>query len=136
MASLTQKKSGIGIEGYIAILAILSISAHLILRYFIPDLQAYSLYPLYINLAVGGGILVYDLVRKLVTFQFGSDLLAGLSIVTAILLEEYLAGSLVVLMLAGGETLENYAIKTASRMLEVLAKRAPTTAHRKKKERH
>jgi len=73
-----------------------------------------------------------DLVYKLVTFQFGSDLLAGLSIVTAIFLEEYLAGSLVVLMLSGGETLENYAIRTASRMLEVLAKRAPTTAHRKK----
>jgi heavy metal translocating P-type ATPase len=55
-----------------------------------------------------------------------------MSIVTAILLEEYLAGSLVVLMLSGGETLENYAIRTASRMLEVLAKRAPTIAHRKK----
>ena len=66
------------------------------------------------------------------TFKFGSDLLAGMSIVTAILLEEYLAGSLVVLMLSGGETLENYAIRTASRMLEVLAKRAPTIAHRKK----
>lgn len=55
-----------------------------------------------------------------------------MSIVTAILLEEYLAGSLVVLMLSGGETLESYAVKTASRMLEVLAKRALTTAHRKK----
>ncbi len=106
---------------------------HLVLRYLIPDFQAYSLYPLYITLAVGGGILVFDLVCKLVTFKFGSDLLAGMSIVTAILLEEYLAGSLVVLMLSGGETLENYAIRTASKMLEVLAKRAPTTAHRQKK---
>ncbi|PJD96353.1 MAG: cadmium-translocating P-type ATPase [Parachlamydia sp.] len=91
----------------------------------------YSLYPLYITLALGGGILVLGLIRKLMSFQFGSDLLAGLSIITAILLGEYLAGSLVVLMLSGGETLENYAIRTASRMLEVLAKRAPITAHRK-----
>ena len=97
MFSLAQKKEGksriLGIEAYIAILAIISITMHLILRYLIPDLQRYSLYPLYITLALGGGILVFDLVRKLVTFKFGSDLLAGMSIVTAILLEEYLAGS-------------------------------------------
>lgn len=132
MLSSAQKKDGIGIEGYIAILAIISIVAHLVVRYLLPAFQTYSLYPLYITLAVGGGILVFDLLCKLVSFNFGSDLLAGMSIVTAILLGEYLAGSLVVLMLSGGETLENYAIKTASKMLEVLAKRAPTTAHRKK----
>lgn len=123
-----------GIEGCIAILAIISIIIHLALQYLVPDFQAYSLYPLYLTLALGGGILVFDLMRKLVAFKFGSDLLAGMSIVTAILLEEYLAGSLVVLMLSGGQTLENYAIRSASRMLEVLAKRAPTTAHRKKSE--
>lgn len=136
MHSVAQKKKTkapvLGVEGYIAILAIISIAMHLILRYLIPDLQAYSLYPLYLTLALGGGILVLDLIGKLVTFQFGSDLLAGMSIITAILLQEYLAGSLVVLMLSGGQTLESYAIKTASRMLEVLAKRAPTIAHRKK----
>lgn len=135
MFSIAQKKEGesrvLGIEAYIAILAIISITMHLVLQYLIPDLQRYSLYPLYITLTLGGGILVFDLIRKLVTFKFGSDLLAGMSIITAILLEEYLAGSLVVLMLSGGETLESYAVKTASRMLEVLAKRAPTTAHRK-----
>jgi cation transport ATPase len=135
MLSIAQKKGDIipifGIEGYIAILAIISITIHLVLQY-IPDFQSYSLYPLYLTLALGGGVLVFDLIRKLVTFKFGSDLLAGMSIITAILLEEYLAGSLVVLMLSGGETLENYAIRTASRMLEVLAKRASTIAHRKK----
>lgn len=98
----------------------------------IPDLQNYSLYPLLITITIGGGLLVFDLVRKLFTFEFGSDLLAGLSIVTSILLGEYLAGSLVVLMLSGGQTLETYAIRTASRMLEVLAKRAPTLAHLQK----
>jgi len=134
MVSLAVKKNGIGIEGYIAILAIVSITVHIILEYLVPSGQAYSLYPLYLTLAVGGTILVADLVLKLAAFQFGSDLLAGISIVTAILLGEYLAGSLVVLMLSGGQTLENYAIRTASKMLEVLAKRAPTTAHRKKKE--
>lgn len=121
-----------GIEGYIALLAIVSIAIHLVLRFVFPILEPYSLYPLYITLGLGGGILVFDLVRKLFKFEFGSDLLAGISIVTAVLLQEYLAGSLVVLMLSGGETLEKYAVRTASKMLEVLAKRAPTKAHRKK----
>jgi heavy metal translocating P-type ATPase len=138
MLSIEEKKgkriSVFGIEGYIAILAIISITIHLIFQYVIPNFQSYSIYPLYLTLALGGGILVFDLVGKLVAFKFGSDLLAGMSIVTAILLEEYLAGSLVVLMLSGGATLENYAIRTASRMLEVLAKRTPTMAHRKKNE--
>lgn len=136
MPSTAKKKENripiFGIEGYIAVLAIISITIYLLLQYIIPHFQSYALYPLYLTLALGGGILVFDLVRKLFAFQFGSDLLAGLSIVTAILLGEYLAGSLVVLMLSGGETLENYAIRSASRMLEVLAKRAPTAAHRKK----
>lgn len=108
--------------GYIAILAIMGIALYLLLG---------SPYPLYLVLGVGGGILVFDLLRKLCAFEFGSDLLAGMSIITAILLGEYLAGSLVVLMLSGGNTLENFAIRTASKMLEVLAKRAPTSAHRK-----
>lgn len=130
--SLALKKIGIGIEGYIAILAIISITVHLVFQYAIPEFQTYALYPLYITIAIGGSILILELTRKLINFQFGSDLLAGMSIITAILLGEYLAGSLVVLMLSGGQTLESYAIRTASRMLEVLAKRAPTKAHRKK----
>lgn len=126
------KKTKIGKEGYIAILAITSISLHLIFQYILPEYQAFSRYPLYVTLGLGGSVLIFELTRKLINFEFGSDLLAGMSIVTAILLEEYLAGSLVVLMLSGGQTLESYAIRSASRMLEVLANRAPLVAHLKK----
>src|SRR5437868_3351250 len=107
--------SRLPLEGYIAILALVSIIAYLVLWYLIPDLQPWALYPLYTTLAIGGGVLVFELVYKLITLNFGSDLLAGMSIITAILLEEYLAGSLVVLMLSGGKTIENYAISTASK---------------------
>lgn len=116
---------------FIAILAVLGITTHLIFRFLVPGLQPYAIYPLYITLALGGVPLVIDLLRKLIALEFGSDLLAGMSIVTAVLLDEYLAGSLVVLMLSGGQSLETYAIRYASKALEVLAKRAPTTAHRK-----
>ena len=125
------KKPTLGIQVYIACLALVAIAVHLILRYLVPSLSEFALYPLYITLFLGGGPLVFDLFKKLITFQFGSDLLAGMSIITSVFLDQYLAGSLVVLMLSGGESLENYAIRTASKVLEALAKRAPTIAHRK-----
>ncbi|MBS3904969.1 MAG: cadmium-translocating P-type ATPase [Simkania sp.] len=115
----------------IAILAVVGIAVHLVFRFFIADLQSYSIYPLYCVLVLGGGPLVFSLLGKLITFKFSSDLLAGMSIVTAVILGEYLAGSLVVLMLSGGQTLEEFAIRSASKVLEALAKRAPSVAHRK-----
>ena len=55
-----------------------------------------------------------------------------ISIVTSVLLREYLAGSIVVPMLSGGEALENYALRNASSVLRALAKRMPAIAHRKR----
>ena len=70
--------------------------------------------PLMTILILGGVPLLYQLIVKLFEGNFGADLLAGISIVTAVLLDEYLAGSLVVLMLSGGAVLESYAVKKAS----------------------
>jgi heavy metal translocating P-type ATPase len=86
--------------------------------------------PLLVALAFGGIPLVAELTSRLLHRQFGSDLLAGISIVTATLLGEYLAGTLVVLMLSGGEALEAYAVRSASSVLEALARRMPSVAHR------
>jgi heavy metal translocating P-type ATPase len=116
----------------IAALAIVAIALHLILRFVADASPAVASWPLWIALALGGGPLLWDLSTKLVRREFGSDLIAGVSIVTAILLGEYLAGVLVVLMLSGGEALEAYAVRSASSVLEALAKRMPTIAHRKR----
>lgn len=120
----------IDLERSIALLAIIGIAIHLVLRFALVQWAPYDNIPLYIVLALGGIPLIYGLLKKLLSFDFGSDLLAGMSIITAILLEQYLAGSLVVLMLSGGEAIENFALATASKVLETLAKRAPTTAHK------
>jgi heavy metal translocating P-type ATPase len=85
--------------------------------------------PLVAILALGGVPLVLNLLAKLLRGEFGSDLLAAISIVTSAVLEEYLAGVLVVLMLAGGEALEAYAVRSASSVLQALAKRMPSIAH-------
>ena len=84
------------------------------------------------TLALGGLPLLYDLLRKLLKREFGSDLLGGISIITSVLLGEYLAGSIIVLMLSGGEALESYALRSASSVLAALAKRMPSIAHRKR----
>jgi heavy metal translocating P-type ATPase len=127
---LTFIHSGRG-ESIIAVLASLGIAAHLLLRWAMSPPSAYAAWPLYVVLAAGGGPLVVSLARKALRRQFGSDLLAGISIVTAALLGEYLAGAFVVLMLSGGEALEAYAVGRASSVLRALAQRMPLVAHRR-----
>ena len=115
----------------IAVFAVAAILVHLILRFIFTTSVNVHEVPLLATLVLGGIPLVYGLIRKLLGREFGSDLLAGISIVTSVLLGEYLAGSLVILMLSGGETLENYALQKASSALLALSKRMPSVAHRK-----
>ena len=115
----------------IAALAIAAIAAHLVMRFAPVGLEPWRLWPLYIALALGGTPLVAQLTLNLLRREFGSDLLAGISIVTSVILGEYLAGTLVVLMLSGGEALEAYAVASASSVLKAMANRMPSTAHRK-----
>jgi heavy metal translocating P-type ATPase len=87
--------------------------------------------PLLVVLLVGGIPLLVPLVRKLFALEFGSDHLAGISIVSSAILGEYLVGSIVILMLSGGTALEQIAKRRASSVLDALARRMPQTAHRK-----
>lgn len=117
-------------HGVIAVFTLVCIAAYLLLGYFSLVAQASAVLPLWMALIVGGGPLVLELSLRLIRREFGSDLLAGISIVTALLLDQYLAGALVVLMLSGGEALEAYAVRRASSVLDALARRMPATAHR------
>ncbi len=118
----------------IALFTTAAIGLHLLLRWGVRLPTTSGLppedLPLIAALVLGGVPLVLGLVRKLARREFGSDLLAGMAIVTAVWLGEYLAGSLVVLMLSGGEALEAYAVRRASSVLEALARRLPSVAHR------
>ena len=119
-------------ESFIAMFALAGIMFYISVRFvlgwplFIGDLALGAV------LILGGLPLVWDLLRKLLKGEFGSDLLAGISIITSVLLQEYLAGALVVLMLSGGAALERFALRRASSVLEALSKRMPDRAHRKK----
>ena len=115
----------------IATLTVAGIGSYLALRFgFRRPPGAYHV-PLLAVLVIGGLPLLYELLRKVLKREFGSDLLGGISIITSVLLGEYLAGAIIVLMLSGGEALESYALRSASSALAALAKRMPSVAHRK-----
>jgi heavy metal translocating P-type ATPase len=109
----------------------LAIATHLIVRYLLQASAQASAWPLMGALAIGGTPLLLTLLRKLAKRQFGADLLAGISIVTSVILGEYLAGAVIVLMLSGGAVLEGFATRRASSVLSALANRMPRIAHRK-----
>jgi heavy metal translocating P-type ATPase len=61
--------------------------------------------------------------------NFATDLVATLSIVTAAIIGQPLAGLVIVLMQTGGEALERYAERRASAAVRELEKAAPRIAH-------
>jgi heavy metal translocating P-type ATPase len=85
---------------------------------------------LWVAIAVAGMPLAISLVQQVVRRNFGVDLLAMLSIGTALILGQYWVAAIVVLMLSGGQALESYATRRASSVLNALAKRMPQVAHR------
>ncbi len=125
----------------IAVLSLVAIAVHLALRYLFPAAGSWRVggtfvydWPLGLALLGGGVVLILDLVKKLARGEFTADVLAGISIVTAVFLGEYLAGVVVVLMLSGGQALESRAVRSASGVLQALARRSPSRAHRKRGE--
>jgi cation transport ATPase len=111
----------------IAIVSALGIAAYLVTRYLLHLPWHQCRWILIAVLVIGGTPLVFDLTRKAVKGNFGSDLLAGISIITSVVLGEYLAGAIVVLMLSGGTALEEHATRRASSVLSALAKECPAS---------
>src|SRR6516165_3627626 len=118
----------------IAIVTIAGIFVHLILRHLLSVPEAVWQMPLIAVLTVGGVPLVLPLTRKLLAREFSADHLAGISIITSVILGEYLVGTIVILMLSGGTALEQFASRRASSVLDALARRMPQVAHRKTKD--
>ncbi len=128
-SSPERTRSALSKETWIALASLVGIATWLMLRFVLNTPSRYWAWPLIAVLLAGLPLLV-DLVRKLIAFEVGADALAGISIVTSVILAEYLAGAIIVLMLAGGTALELYATRRASAVLSALAKRLPSRAHR------
>jgi len=79
------------------------------------------------------GVAAYEgvgMVRSLLSRQFGLDVLAIMAIVSTVVVGEYWASLVIVIMLAGGEALEDLAAGRAQRELRSLLSRVPQQAHR------
>ena len=72
----------------------------------------------------------WTMARELRAGTFGIDILAVTAIVASVLVGEYWAAIVIVLMLTGGEALEDYAANRAKRDLTTLLSRAPQFGHR------
>lgn len=87
--------------------------------------------PLLVLIAFGGVPLLIQIMLKLFKSGIGVDFLGAIELVASTVLEQYLAAVLIVLMLAGGQALERYAMRRASAVLRALSDRMPSLAHRK-----
>jgi len=74
--------------------------------------------------------LLYRTLRGMLRGRFAADLVAGLAVITAIVLGHPFAGLVIVLMQTGGEALEHYAERRASAAVRALEADAPREAHR------
>ncbi len=111
-------------------IALAAIVAHLFMRFGLHLSGAVPALPLWIAILICGLPLVYELLVQIRRRQFGADFLAGMSIITAVIVGEPLVATIIILMLTGGQALERYATRRASSVLEALAKRTPSVAHR------
>src|SRR5689334_3663290 len=78
----------------VALLALVGILTNLPLHYVFHASPFTADLPLLVVLVLGGGVLCVDLLIRVFHGRFGSDLLAGISIVASICMHQYMAGSL------------------------------------------
>lgn len=71
-----------------------------------------------------------SMIRDLIGGSFGLDVLAVIAITSTVLVGDHWAALIVVLMLTGGEALEDYANARAHKEISALLERAPRFAHR------
>ena len=72
-----------------------------------------------------------EMIKTLRSGRFGVDLLAIIAIASTLIVGQYWASLIIVVMLVGGESLEDYAAHRASRELHKLLENSPTFAHKK-----
>ena len=73
--------------------------------------------------------LLWDMLSDLRHGHYGIDILAATAILASVLLHQYWAAIVVVIMLTGGESLDDYADHRAKRELNALINNSPSIAH-------
>jgi len=113
---------------FIVVSSIIAIALHFILHFTKPNLENI---PLFFIILIGGIPLFLQIIFKMLKGNLGADLLAAIALGVAVFVDEYLAALLLIIMLAGGQALEFYAMRKASSVLRALAERMPSVANLK-----
>ncbi len=74
-------------------------------------------------------LMFIDMINTLRSGKFGVDLLAITAVIATLAVSEYWAALIVLLMLTGGDALEDYAANKANSELQTLLDQSPQTAH-------
>lgn len=74
-------------------------------------------------------LMLVDMVKTLRSGKFGVDLLAITAVVATLAIGEYWAALIILLMLTGGDALEDYAAHKANSDLQALLEKSPQQAH-------
>ena len=82
------------------------------------------------GILLGSLPLLVELIRQLWKLKLNVDVLAALSVASALAFRQYWVAAVVIVMLSGGKSLEDYATRRASSILAALANRMPQVAHR------
>lgn len=84
--------------------------------------------------AIAGGVMTFtmllDMIETLKKGKYGVDILAITAIIATLAIGDYWASLMILIMLTGGESLEDYASRQASRELRSLLANTPTMAHK------
>lgn len=112
----------------LTIASLIAIILHFLLRFYN---SSYENLPLFFIIIIGGVPFVAQIIAKIYQKNFGADLLAAIALAGSAATGEYIAATLIVFMVASGQSLEIYASRKASFALEALAKRIPSIAHRR-----
>ena len=83
-----------------------------------------------VALILAGAPVVWRTINAARVGNYATDVVASLSIITAAAIGQPLPGLVIVLMQTGGESLERFAARRASRAVSELEKAAPRIAHR------
>jgi heavy metal translocating P-type ATPase len=115
-------------QGVIAAASLAAIAANLLLS-LAGAPRWVAMAPLWAVVWAGGAYLLWGIVVELRHASPGADVLAAVSILCSAILGQWLVAAIIVLMLSGGQALEASVTKSASSVLDALARQAPEMAH-------
>ncbi|GAF36952.1 cadmium-translocating P-type ATPase [Lentilactobacillus farraginis DSM 18382 = JCM 14108] len=117
------------LTNYRRLIGVLIVSALALVLQFVLGLPQYAQITISILGSLIALLMFIDMVQTLRSGKFGVDLLAITAVIATIVVGEYWAAMIVLLMLTGGDALEDYAANKANSELKSLIENSPTAAH-------